>query len=56
MYTLFAQAVRTGRAPNPLPTFDTAVDLHRLLDTIRHASDERRMQSIAAHGAEVAAS
>lgn len=37
MYKLFADAVRTGQ--NQLPTFDTAVDLHRFLDTIRQSSD-----------------
>jgi predicted dehydrogenase len=38
MYKLFADAVRTGN--NQLPTFDTAVDLHRFLDTIRQSSDK----------------
>jgi predicted dehydrogenase len=38
MYKLFADAVRTGK--NQLPTFDTAVDLHRFLDTIRQSSDK----------------
>jgi len=37
MYMLFAEAVRTGH--NRLPTFDTAVDLHRFLDTIQAASE-----------------
>jgi predicted dehydrogenase len=37
MYTLFAEAVRGG--DNRLPTFDTAVGLHRFLDTIRQASE-----------------
>ena len=40
MYALFAEAVRTGE--NRLPTFDTAVDLHRFLDTIKEASDTGR--------------
>ena len=40
MYALFADAVRTGE--NRLPTFDTAVDLHRFLDTIKEASDSGR--------------
>lgn len=40
MYTLFAEAVRTGQ--NRLPTFDTAVDLHRFLDTIKASSDAGR--------------
>ena len=38
MYTLFAEAIRTGRNPHGMPTFDTAVDLHRFLDTIRQSS------------------
>ena len=40
MYTLFAEAVRTGQ--NRLPTFDVAVDLHRFIDTIKQASDTGR--------------
>jgi len=40
MYALFAEAVRTGKTPDKLPTFDTAVDLHRFLDTLRWSSDE----------------
>jgi predicted dehydrogenase len=39
MYALFAQAIRTGKAPAQLPTFDNAVTLHRLIDKIREASD-----------------
>ena len=30
MYALFAEAIRTGQSR--LPTFDTAVDLHRFVD------------------------
>ena len=37
LYALFAEAIRTGQ--NRLPTFDTAVDLHRFLDTIKQASE-----------------
>ncbi|MFN0073342.1 MAG: Gfo/Idh/MocA family protein [Chloroflexota bacterium] len=40
MYALFADAIRTGQ--NHLPTFDTAVDLHRFIDTIKQASDTGR--------------
>ena len=40
MYALFAEAIRTGQSR--LPTFDTAVDLHRFLDTIKQASDTGR--------------
>jgi predicted dehydrogenase len=42
MYSLFAEAVRTGKPQDRLPTFDTAVELHRFLDTIRKSSDEGR--------------
>src|SRR5919197_1281772 len=45
MYALFAAAVRTGQ--NRAPTFDTAVDLHRFIDTIKRASDEGREMSVA---------
>src|SRR4051794_14197482 len=45
MYKLFADAVRTGK--NALPTFDTAVDLHRFLDTIKQSSDEGRELPVA---------
>ena len=40
MYTLFAQAIRDGK--NRKPDFDTAVDLHRLVDAIKQASDTGR--------------
>ena len=36
MYALFAEAIRTGQ--NRLPTFDTAVQLHRFIDTITQSS------------------
>ncbi|MES2561107.1 MAG: Gfo/Idh/MocA family oxidoreductase [Pseudomonadota bacterium] len=45
MYALFAEAVRTGR--NRLPTFDTAVELHRFLDTIRQSSETGRELPVA---------
>ena len=40
MYALFAQAIRDGKGHQP--TFETAVDLHRLIDAIRQASDSGR--------------
>ncbi len=40
MYTLFAQAIRTGKGQQP--NFATAVDLHRLVDAITQASDGER--------------
>ena len=40
MYTLFAQAIRDGESHQP--TFETAVDLHRLVDVIKQASDNGR--------------
>jgi predicted dehydrogenase len=45
MYALFAEAIRTGRSR--LPTFDTAVDLHRFLDTIQQASETGRELPVA---------
>jgi len=40
MYALFAQAIRGGESCQP--TFETAVDLHRLIDAIKQASDDGR--------------
>jgi predicted dehydrogenase len=40
MYTLFAQAICSDESR--LPTFATAVDLHRLVDAIKQASDSGR--------------
>jgi predicted dehydrogenase len=45
MYALFAQAVHSGH--NRLPTFDTAVELHRFLDVIRQSSDTGRELPVA---------
>jgi predicted dehydrogenase len=47
MYGLFAEAIRTGQKPERLPTFDTAVSLHRFLDTIRQSSDTGRELPVA---------
>lgn len=44
MYTLFARAI--GNAENRLPTFETAVELHRLVDAIKEASDTGREVTI----------
>jgi hypothetical protein len=40
MYTLFTQAIRDGESRKP--TFETAVDLHCLVDAIKQASDNGR--------------
>jgi predicted dehydrogenase len=40
MYTLFARAIRDRKSHQP--TFETAVELHRLVDAIREASDNGR--------------
>ena len=40
MYTLFARAIRDGTSRQP--TFATAVDLHRMVDAIKQASDTGR--------------
>ena len=45
IYALFAEAIRTGQSR--LPTFDTAVDLHRFVDTIKQASDTGRELPVA---------
>jgi predicted dehydrogenase len=45
MYALFAQAIRdqpTHDGELHHPTFETAVDLHRLVDAIKEASDNGR--------------
>ncbi len=45
MYTLFARAIRdqpTRGGTSPQPNFATAVELHRLVDTIKQASDDGR--------------
>jgi predicted dehydrogenase len=47
MYALFAEGIRTGQTPSRLPTFDTAVDLHRFIDTIQQSSDTGRTLSVA---------
>jgi predicted dehydrogenase len=44
MYTLFAQGIRTGESRQP--TFETAVELHHLVDAIRQASDTGREVSL----------
>ena len=48
MYALFAEGIRTGKAPARLPTFDTAVEMHRLLDAIRKASEEKKILQLSA--------
>ena len=45
MYTVFAQAIRNSEGR--LPTFATAVDLHRLVDAIKQASDTGREVTLA---------
>jgi predicted dehydrogenase len=40
LYTLFAQTIRGGESRQP--TFETAVELHRLVDGIKQASDTGR--------------
>ena len=47
MYALFAAAVRTGKNQSRLPTFETAVDLHHFVDTIKQASDAGRELPVA---------
>src|SRR5437870_5999417 len=45
MYTLFARAISDGESRQP--TFATAVELHRLVDAIKQASDNGREVTVA---------
>ena len=50
MYALFAQSIRDGAirdGKSRQPTFETAVNLHRLVDAIKQASDDGREVSFA---------
>ena len=40
VYSLFAEAIRSGKSRQP--TFETAIDLHRLLDVLRQSSESGR--------------
>ena len=48
MYALLAKAIRTGTTPMELPTFETALQMHRLLDVIREASASQKMVTVPA--------
>ena len=43
VYALFAEAIRGGKGRQP--TFETAVDLHRLLDSMRRSSESGRREA-----------
>jgi predicted dehydrogenase len=45
MYSLFATKIRGGESG--VPTFDTAVDLHRFVDKIKEAADSGKELSLA---------
>jgi len=45
MYVLFARAIREGKGQ--LPDFGTAVELHRLVDAVKQASDSGREMTFA---------
>ena len=48
LYSRFAAAIRDAADPElPLPDFDHAVGLHRLIDAIRQSSDEGRRVAVA---------
>jgi predicted dehydrogenase len=47
MYALFADSIRAGKAHERLATFETAVGLHRFLDTLKQASDTGRTLDVA---------
>ncbi len=44
MYALFAEAIRTGK--RRMPTFETAVDMHHFLDTMRRASESGGIENV----------
>lgn len=46
LYAQFARAIRTGAAPPGSPTFDTAVNLHRLIDAIEESSAQGRQITV----------
>jgi predicted dehydrogenase len=46
LYALFAKAIRTGDVAPSYATFDTAVGLHRLIDTIRESSEQGRQLEV----------
>jgi len=48
MYAMFADTIRSGKLAAGMPTFDTAVSLHRLLDIIQRSSDEGRALEVPA--------
>lgn len=45
MYALFADAIRTGQ--NRTPTFETAVETHKLLDALKESSDKQQPVTLA---------
>jgi hypothetical protein len=45
MYALFGQAIRSGQPCQP--NFDTAVALHRFIDTVRESSQQGRELAVA---------
>ncbi len=45
MYYQFGQAIRSGNSH--VADFDTAVELHRLIDSIRESSDNGRRVAVA---------
>ena len=50
MYSLFAESIQSGKSTFPLPSFDTAVELHRIIDSVRQSSDSRTTLSFAVEG------
>jgi predicted dehydrogenase len=48
LYTRFARAIRSGDVSPSNATFETAVDLHRLIDAIRESSEQGRQIPVSA--------
>jgi len=46
LYTRFARAIRSGDVAPSNATFETAVDLHRLIDAMRESSEQGRQVTV----------
>jgi predicted dehydrogenase len=48
LYTRFARAIRSGDVSPSRATFETAVDLHRLIDAMRQSSEQGHQVTVSA--------
>ncbi len=52
LYTRFARAIRSGDVSPSNATFETAVDLHRLIDAMRESAEQGRQIPVPAAAAQ----